>query len=370
MSEGQPRNSFEPIERARQVKAFAIRHENKIEAAVFSVATALSVESNTPSLTVITSALTVGLVVADRLASRRRKKAKRSAENVLGSKKTEKFTIYTDDQHDSAAEPVTIAEELKEYIGITIPSEQKRIEVSGRNRLHALGTDTYKLIPQFGRSYFDPEYNAVFVKKGSSEEDIIAATMLGYIDTTNLAFIEMEQEYQRRLLGVSEGKFESDFDVTKYAVYQQFREGLSLYAVSAVRDGRLESSEDDGALLDVPLAPEEEVSEIEKDERERRIDEHFGHLEEHIDSLREVFYSRGRARSRIKRGLFSQVKFKKEENSFVPGGFFSQKAIEELTQSYGIHPEDAINMLINNPPESVADLRNPESYVERFFNQS
>src|SRR6185437_1165591 len=197
--------------------------------------------------------------------------------------------------------------------------------------------------------------------------DIVAETAVGYIDRTNNSFIEMEQEYQRALIGVSEGRPEVEFDVNSYAVRKSFKEGLTVFITSKVLRGLSEGG-NQGGIMSPDLAEEvleARATDVGDQVKAGKIESGFNRLDAYIKDLYEVFYSTGKARRRIRNESFKRVTV---GDTYWAGVSFLENALVELSH-YGKSESEAVNMLIMNPQTSVTDLRNPQEYVERTFNK-
>lgn len=255
-------------------------------------------------------------------------------------------------------------QELEQYFGEDLPKPRKLV-LDSFNRLALLAQalrfrDPFLITAAFTNSsgIFMPEYGSYVRTKGDDvlgdhHEEVHAMVYTKNPDVSR-SIVDLVESYERRV------EFNCEFNCERAVVFTTLDEGVADF-VSI--DLGLNSKDDrrQHAALEA-----QEIFLYAKDKSGRYqthlIDQAYEIIGACVDTLYAAFKDSSYRSSRD----FLLAVYGQGRVPFFPGYQFVQRAVGLLKYYQGVSNPEAIKQLIQEPPTSLSELQNPESYTDRI----
>lgn len=354
--------------RSERAIASVNRHRPGLAGAGLAVAGAQSAFADHPIYAAVFGAASLGSVALDSANTVRRKHVYRSGEENFKSKELRGLELSGNDAADL----------LESYLGITFSEKPAHVVLTKRNasrfaRKHPIEAASKKQTLNRGMSgVFSSEFNAYFTYENPSFLTSLHENMHSYINGSNFQFEENWQQRNRAKMEMNDHNASIDFNPEQYAVLSMVSEGVAEWAASYVYAEILKdrhTSPDKFKELNFHEGKDESsiatmLQEAEDLTFPKPSSLYFDMVRRNIAVTENVLSQRGRKTARLL--AFDELTKHEDIGIYAIGLYFVDRVMKDLI-STGMERSDALDQIIHHPPTSLAEIENPEAYLDTIL---
>lgn len=363
------RPNIEPRGRLKRASDYVGRNYGALYASLTGGASVTEFATGDVKSGVILGAVSAGIALLESGTRSFNKYRQKVGNDILAGKNLDGFTI-------SANPTIDI---LEDRLGISFPEIPNKIVLDEENsRIYSRKRPFLSLLrrPNDEGSLHSRSTNAFLLNSETSYSVDLFQNMLSYVRQKNPEFTDMEQ----KLLRVDNERIPNDYtaaEAEKYVIYRSFHEGLAGVLAKGVNDLLLKEQVDEvfkSSDLDIfngiTLEGQHENMPLPEitDEQVQQMKDSITALQQ--SSAVEFTGAHGVHTYRnLRKRTFTLIKIKKSDDNLVMGALFSAHALNELTVN-GIELPEAIDLLIEHPPQTQEELLSPQQFVtEKILGQ-
>jgi len=194
--------------------------------------------------------------------------------------------------------------------------------------------------------------------------------MHGYIALRSLYFIEQTQKYQRARFSVLKGKIAPDFNTEEYLAASVLNEGISEWSSLYATKKHLEQLKTEGKDLQ-GFIRENIIANYDGRKLEIDFDKLASPHKEHQQLLEQAARIKavmGKKGERLHR--YTTLLVNENKDCHYGVGLYLVHQAEQALSKEGKSTSQIVDMLIDNPPTTLAEVINPQEYIQNKLGQA